>query len=108
MMEFVSNGVDISMCPMITQFGIFFLRGLRCSELNFLLSEFLVTLLKEQALSSYQLHPLCLVSFNNLSTSQTLQIPNKIITKFVEASEYHCFHTDLLNKHLPPLPCFFI
>ena len=40
------------MCPMITRFGCFFLRKLRCSELNSLLSEVLVTLLEEQALSS--------------------------------------------------------
>ena len=45
------------MCPRITQFGCFFLRKLRCSELNSFSSEFLVTLLGEKALSSDLLHP---------------------------------------------------
>ena len=45
------------MCPMITRFGCFFLRKLRCSGLNSLLLEILVTLLEEQALSSDLLHP---------------------------------------------------
>ena len=44
------------MCPMITRFGCFSLRKLRCSELNSLLSEVLVT--EEQTLSSDLLHPL--------------------------------------------------
>ena len=44
------------MCPMITQFGCFFLRKLRCSELSSLLSEVLVT--EKQTLSSDLLHPL--------------------------------------------------
>ena len=43
------------MCPMITRFGFFFLRKLRCSGLNSLLSEILVT--EEQTLSSDLLHP---------------------------------------------------
>ena len=47
----------ILMCPMITRFGCFFLRKLTCSELNSLLSEVLITLLEEQALSSVLLHP---------------------------------------------------
>ena len=45
------------MCPMIALFGCFFLEKLRCSELNSLLSEVLLTLLEEQTLSSDLLHP---------------------------------------------------
>ena len=57
MVEFISNGVDI-MYPMITRFGCFFLRKLRCSELNPLLCfEVLITLLEEKKLSSDLLHP---------------------------------------------------
>ena len=37
------------------------------------------------------------LSFNNFSTSQTLQIPNKIITKFVGPFEFNC--TRLLFKY---------
>ena len=44
------------MCPMIARFGCFFLRKLRRSELNSLLSEVLVT--EEQTLPSDLLHPL--------------------------------------------------
>ena len=55
MIEFISNGV-ILMCPMITRFGCFFLRILRCSELNSFLSEVLLTLLEEKNLSSDLLH----------------------------------------------------
>ena len=72
------------MCPMITRFGCFFLRKLRCSELNSLLLEILVTLLEEQALSSDLLHPSGQFHLTISQTSQTLQIPNKI-TKFVGA-----------------------
>ena len=43
------------MYPTIMQFGCFFLRKLRCSELNYLLSEVLVT--EEQTLSSDLVHP---------------------------------------------------
>ena len=42
------------MCPMITRFKRFFLRKLRCSELNYLLSEVLVT--EVGTLSSDLLH----------------------------------------------------
>ena len=42
------------MCPMITRFKCFFLRKLRCSELNYLLSEVLVT--EVGTLSSDLLH----------------------------------------------------
>ena len=48
---------SILMCPMIALFGCFFLEKLRCSELNSLLSEVLLTLLEEQTLSSDLLHP---------------------------------------------------
>ena len=43
--------------PIITRFGCFFLRKLRCSELNSFLSEVSVTLLKEKALLSDLPHP---------------------------------------------------
>ena len=54
MIEFISNGVDISV-PNDYAFGCFFLKKLRCSELNSLLSEVLVT--EEQTLSSDLLPP---------------------------------------------------
>ena len=43
------------MFPMISRFGCSFLRKLRCSELNAMLSEVLLT--EEQMLSSDLLHP---------------------------------------------------
>ena len=48
--------MELIMCLMITWFGCFFLRKLRCSELNSFLSEVSVTLIEEQALSSDLLH----------------------------------------------------
>ena len=83
------------MCPMITRFGCFFLRKCRCSELNCLLSEVLVTLPEEQRLSSDLLHPL-----DCFSTSQTSQIPNKIITAQVEICNPR-INYDIDIKHGP-------
>ena len=82
MIKFISNGVDINV-PDDYVIWMFFLRKLRCSEQNSLLSEVLVT--EEKMLSSDLLHPPRPVSFNHFSTSQTLQTPHKIITKFVGA-----------------------
>ena len=56
MNEFISNGVDINV-PDDYVIWMFFLRQLRCSELNSLLSEVLVNLSEEQTLSSDLLHP---------------------------------------------------
>ena len=70
------------MCSMITQIGCFFYRKLRYSELKSSLSKVLVTLLEEQALSSDLLRPSGQFRF---SSRQTLQIPDKIIKKFVGA-----------------------
>ena len=83
------------MCPMITRFGCFFLRKCRCSELNCLLSEVLVTLPEEQRLSSDLLHPL-----DCFSTSQTSQIPNKIITAQLEICNPR-INYDIEIKHGP-------
>ena len=56
MNEFISNGVDINV-PDDYVIWMFFLRQLRWSELNSLLSEVLVNLSEEQTLSSDLLHP---------------------------------------------------
>ena len=81
MIEFISNGVDINGPD---DYGVWmsFSKSFSCSELNSLLSEVSVTLLKNKCypLIYYTPWP---VSFNNFSTSQTHQIPKKIITKFV-------------------------
>ena len=54
MIKFISNGVDINV-PDDYVIWMFFLRKLRCSEQNSLLSEVLVT--EEKTLSSDLLHP---------------------------------------------------
>ena len=76
------------MCPMITRFKCFFLRKLRCSELNYLLSEVLVT--EVGTLSSDLLHhpgQFCL-------TICQLVKPFKYLTKLsrnlLESFEFKC------------------
>ena len=69
----------ILVCPMITRFECFFLRKLRCSELNYLLSEVLAT--EEQTLSADLLHrpgPFCL-------TISQLVKPFKYLTKLSQS-----------------------
>ena len=63
------------MSAMITRFGCFFLRKLRCSELSSLYQKFQQLNNKRYHLIYYTPWP---VSFNHFSTSQALQIPNKI------------------------------
>ena len=57
MIEFIPNGVGIN-APDDYAIWMFFIRKLRCSELNSLLSEVLVTLLEEKKLSSDYYTPL--------------------------------------------------
>ena len=76
MIEFISNGVDINV-PDDYAIWMFFLRKLRCSELNSLSLEILVTLLEEQALSSNLLH---LSGQFRLTISQLFK-PFKYLTK---------------------------
>ena len=87
MIKLLSNGGDINVPDEYTVY--LFLRKLKCPELNSLFSEVLVTLLEEKVLISDLLPPqtpppLWPISFCRFSNSKTLQIPNKIITKFSE------------------------
>ena len=80
MIEFIPNGVYINMSDDYA-IWMFLSKKLRCSDLDSPLSEVLVTLLEEKEALSFDL----LLSLSSFSNSQTLQIPNTIITKYVEA-----------------------
>ena len=56
MIEFIYNEADTNV-PDDYTIGCFFLRKLKCSELNSLLSEVLLTLVEVKKLSSDLLHP---------------------------------------------------
>ena len=82
MIEFISNGVDINV-PDDYAIWIFFSKKTQMLWTKFFVIRNFSNWRTNVILWSTA--PLWPVSFNNFSTSQTLQIPNKIITKFVGA-----------------------
>ena len=115
------------MCLMITQFGCFFLRKLRCSELNSFLSEVLLTLLEEKKLSSDLLHPSGQFRLTISQLVKSFKYLAKLSQSLLELFGFKCkrllfkcflglivvllikgiscFHTNPLNNYLPPLLC---
>ena len=82
MIEFISNGVDINVRDGYA-IWMFFSKKTQMLRTNFFVirgfSKWRTNVIV------WSTAPRWLVLFNSFSTSQTLQIPNKIITKFVGA-----------------------
>ena len=94
MTEFISNGADINL-PDDYAIGMFFSKKTQMLRTKFFVIRSFSKWRTNVILWSTT--PPWSVSFNNFSTSQTLQILNKIITKFVGPFQLNC--TRLLFKY---------